>query len=616
MANSSRNIKVTELDFDEIKKNLKTYLKGQNQFSDYNFEGSGLSILLDVLAYNTHYNALYYNLSVNEMFLDSAVKRSSVVSLAKSLGYTPSSSIASRATIDIAVSNVSGNPTTLTIPVGTAFSSNFSGTNYNFLTDSAITVSRSATNTYTFLNVRLVEGTLLNRTFTAVTNGSYVINNPRVDTSTFKINIQEVAGSAASTVYTPSTNFASLLPSSRVYFLKENDDGNYEISFGDGLLGFSPANGAIIQIEYFSCNETEPNGTTTFSYTGSVFTNTANVSIVTKAIAAGGSVPESVDSIKFNAPKSFTSQNRAVTAEDYKTIIPKFYSNVDAISVWGGEENDPPIYGKAYICIKPKTGDTLTLTTKQIIIKDIIKGKSLVSIIPEIVDPDILNIVVNSVVYYNPKLTTRSADTMKSIVIDVIKNFNTANLNRFDSVFRESALSTLIDTSESSIVSNITKIKLKYRLTPSFNINTKYTFSLNNPVYRPTAIQNAAVSLTSSGFKIAGNTDTHYIEDNAIGNLRLFYLTSANIKVYTPSYIGSINYSTGKVIIDSINVITQAGSDGKITFTVEPASYDVISVRNQLAFISEQDIEVNVVSDKIASGESVSGKDFIFTNSR
>ena len=615
MAETSRNIKVTELDFDEIKKNIKTYLKAQNAFSDYNFEGSGLSILLDVLAYNTHYNALYYNLSVNEMFLDSAVKRSSVVSLAKSLGYTPSSSIASRALIDVIISNVSGNPTTLTIPSGTSFSSNFSGSNFNFSTDSAITVSRSVTNTYSFLNVPIIEGRLLQKTYSMVTNGSYTVPNAKVDTSTIKVNVQEVAGSAANTVYILADNFATLTPSSRVYFLKENDDGNYVISFGDGLLGFAPANGANILIDYFVCSESEPNGTSTFTYTGNAFTNTANVSIVTKAIASGGSIPESIDSIKYNAPKSFTSQNRAVTAEDYKTLIPKFYNNVDAISVWGGEENDPPIYGKAYICIKPKTGDTLTLSTKQVIIKDIIKGKSLVSIIPEIVDPDILYISINSNVYYNPKLTTRSADTIKSIVIDAIKTYNTGNLNKFDAVFRESALSTLIDTSESSIVSNITKIQLKYLLTPQFNTNTKYTFSLNNPIYRPTSTQNASISLSSSGFKIAGSTDTYYIEDNAIGNLRLFYLTAANVKIYTPSYIGTVNYATGKISIDSIN-ITQGDNNGKITFRVEPASYDVISVRNQLAFIREQDIEVNIISDKIASGESVSGKDFIFTNSR
>jgi len=615
MAETSRNIKVTELDFDEIKKNIKTYLKAQNAFSDYNFEGSGLSILLDVLAYNTHYNALYYNLSVNEMFLDSAVKRSSVVSLAKSLGYTPSSSIASKALIDLVISNVSGNPTTLTIPAGTSFSSNFSGSNFNFLTDSTTTVSRSITNTYSFLNVPIIEGRLLQKTYSMVTNGSYVIPNSKVDTSTIKINVQEVAGSAANTVYNLADNFSTLTPVSRVYFLKENDDGNYVISFGDGLLGFAPANGANILIDYFVCNESEPNGTATFTYTGNAFTNTANVSIVTKAIAAGGSIPETIDSIKFNAPKSFTAQNRAVTADDYKVIIPKFYNNVDAISVWGGEENDPPIYGKAYICIKPKTGDTLTQSTKQIIIKDIIKGKSLVSIIPEIVDPDILYISVNSNVYYNPKLTTRSADTIKSIVVDTIKAYNTGNLNKFDAVFRESALSSLIDKSENSIVSNITKIQLKYLLTPQFNTNTKYTFSLNNPIYKPTSTQNASISLSSSGFTIAGSVDTYYIEDNAIGDLRLFYLTAANVKIYTPSYIGTVNYTTGKISIDSIN-ISQGDINGKITFTVEPASYDVISLRNQLAFIREQDIEVNIISDKIASGESVSGKDFIFTNSR
>jgi hypothetical protein len=615
MAETSRNIKVTELDFDEIKKNIKTYLKAQNAFTDYNFEGSGLSILLDILAYNTHYNALYYNLSVNEMFLDSAVKRSSVVSLAKLLGYTPTSSVASRAIIDIVASNVTGNPTTLTIPAGTIFQSNLVGANYNFSTESAITVSRSVSNTYTFLNVPIIEGKLLQKTYSMVNNGTYTLPNTKVDTSTIKVNVQEVAGSAANTVYTLSENFASLNPTSRVYFLKENDEGNYVISFGDGLLGFAPANGANIIIDYFVCNEEEPNGTSTFTYTGSAFTNTANLSIVTKAIAAGGSIPETIDSIKFNAPKNFTAQNRAVTAQDYKTIIPKFYNNVDAISVWGGEENDPPTYGKAYICIKPKTGDTLTQSTKQIIIKDIIKSKSLVSIIPEIVDPEILFISVNSSVYYNPKITTRSSDTIKSIVIDTIKNFNTSNLNKFDSVFRESALSTLIDTSESSIVSNITKISLKYVLTPQFNTNTKYTLQLNNPIYRPTSTENASISLLSSGFKIAGDNNTYYIEDNAIGNLRLFYLTGQNVKIYTPSYVGTVNYTIGKILIDSIN-ITQGDNNSKVVFTVEPASYDVISVRNQLTFIREQDIEVNIISDKIASGESVSGKDFIFTPSR
>jgi len=615
MATSSKNIKVTELDFDEIKKNIKTYLKAQQQFSDYNFEGSGLSVLLDVLAYNTHYNALYYNLSVNEMFLDSAVKRSSVASLAKSLGYTAKSSIASRALVDIVVSNVSGNPTTLTMPAGTIFTSNFSGTNYNFINSSANTVSRSVNNTYTFLNVSLIEGKLLSKSYQANAAGKYLIPNLKLDTSTLTVNVQEVSGSAANTLYTLSDNFAALTPNSRAYFLKENDEGLYEVSFGDGIIGFKPINGSNIILDYFVCNEGTPNGTSVFTYTGNDFTNTASVAITTKSVAAGGSVPETIDSIKFNAPKSFTAQNRAVTADDYKVIIPKYYNNVDAISVWGGEENDPPIYGKAYISIKPKTGDTLTQSTKQIIIKDIIKGKSLVSIIPEIVDADILNISPTTAVYYNPKATALGSESIKTIVVNTIKDYNIATLNKFDSVFRESTLSKLIDNSEQSIVSNITKIRLKYLLSPTFNLNTKYTITLNNPLFRASTIQNSSIAVFSSGFKIAGSSDTYFIEDNAIGNLRLFYLTAQNQKVYTPSYIGTVDYTKGKISIDDIN-ITSAESNDKIVFTAEPASYDVISVRNQLAFIREEDIDVTVIADKIASGESTSGKDFIFSNSR
>lgn len=615
MATQNKNIKVTELDFDEIKSNLKNYLKTQPEFTDYNFEGSGMSVLLDVLAYNTHYNALYYNLSVNEMFLDSAVKRSSVVSLAKMLGYIPKSSIAARAKVNISVSNVSGNPTSIVLPRGTIFRTNYNGTNYNFNTESAITATRSVSNTYLFSNVTLIEGTNLIRTYTVGNNVSYVLPNPKIDTTTLKVLVQEDPNSAATTIYNLNDGFTSVGANSRVYFLKERDDGLFEIYFGDGLIGYKPTNGSIVTLDYFSCNENAANDSRVFTYTGNAFTNTANVTITTTTPAAGGTEPESIESIKYNAPRYYAAQNRAVTADDYKVIIPKLYNNVDAISVWGGEENDPPIYGKAFICIKPKTGTTLTQSTKTDIITNIVKSKNLVSILPEIVDPEILYINVDSTVYYNPKATTRGADTIKTIVSDVIENYNTTNLNRFDSIFRESVLSKLIDNSEDSIVSNITKIKLKYELTPSFNNTTKYTIKLNNPLYHNTNAQNSFAAVTSSGFNIAGSNYTYFIEDNTIGNLRLYYLTASNAKVYTPNYIGTVDYTTGKIQLDSIN-ISSGNSFGKIVFTAEPNSYDVISVRNQLSFIREQDIIVNVIADKIASGESSSGKDFIFTSSR
>ncbi len=551
MAETSRNIKVTELDFDEIKKNIKTYLKAQNAFSDYNFEGSGLSILLDVLAYNTHYNALYYNLSVNEMFLDSAVKRSSVVSLAKSLGYTPSSSIASRALVDIIISNVSGNPTTLTIPAGTSFSSNFSGSNFNFSTDSAITVSRSVTNTYSFLNVPIIEGRLLQKTYSMVTNGSYTVPNLKVDTSTIKVNVQEVAGSAANTVYTLADNFATLTPSSRVYFLKENDDGNYVISFGDGLLGFAPANGANILIDYFVCSESEPNGTSTFTYTGNAFTNTANVSIVTKSIAAGGSVPESIDSIKYNAPKNFTAQNRAVTAEDYKTIIPKFYNNVDAISVWGGEENDPPKYGKVIISLKPYSGYTINQELKDKISNEILLDRKVMSIVPEFVDPNYLYITLDIKVKFDAKNSRYTISELESLTRNTVQEYFRFELQKFNKPFIYSKLSKQIDALDNSIIGNLSSFRVQKRINPIVNGNNGYT----GTTLIKFANKLVSGTLQSTGFyyKINETIFSVYMKDvltsQDTGTVNLYDLINDGLLV---SNIGTVNYSAGTVSIPSL----------------------------------------------------------------
>lgn len=615
MADQNRRIKVAELDFDGIKTNLKNYLRGQSQFSDFDFEGAGISVLLDVLAYNTHYNALYHNMSVNEMFLDSAAKRESVVSIGKMLGYTPKSAICPTATIQLVVSNVSGNPDTLTLPTASTFTSTVDGTAYTFQTTSAYTASKSNTNTYTFPAVVITEGTMVTNTYTAASNTRYLVANANADMTSLGVSVQEDPNNAAYLGYTLVDNIVNAGPSSRVFFTKEVEDKLYEIEFGDGAVGFTPPNGATVKVSYCVSSLTAANGSKLFTYTGGGL-GSSTVNITTTSAASGGADQESIDSIKFNAPKSFAAQNRAVTADDYKVILPQLYDNVDAISVWGGEENDPPVYGKAYISIKPKSGTTLTESTKLNITNNIIKSKNLVSVIPEIVDPDTLGIIVQSTVYYNQNVTSKAKETIASQANAVVQNFNTANLNKFDSVFRFSALSKEIDASDVSIISNSTQVNLKKVLTPTLNVATTYTLPINNPIYNDAKSLRAYVAISSGGFTLSGSNLVYFLEDDALGNIYTYYLTGGNEKVYSASPVGTVNYETGLITLNNLSISGTTLSNGTINISIEPSSYDVVSVRNQLASIANEDIVVSAIADKVASGESTSSADYVHTKVR
>jgi|TARA_B100001094_G_scaffold97990_1_gene94066 hypothetical protein len=615
MADQNRRIKVAELDFDGIKTNLKNYLRGQSQFSDFDFEGAGISVLLDVLAYNTHYNALYHNMSVNEMFLDSAAKRESVVSIGKMLGYTPKSAICPTATIQLVVSNVSGNPDTLTLPTASTFTSTVDGTAYTFQTTSAYTASKSSTNTYTFPAVVITEGTMVTNTYTAASNTRYLVANANADMTSLGVSVQEDPNNAAYLGYTLVDNIVNAGPSSRVFFTKEVEDKLYEVEFGDGAVGFAPPNGATVKVSYCVSSLTAANGSKLFTYTGGGL-GSSTVNITTTSAASGGADQESIDSIKFNAPKSFAAQNRAVTADDYKVILPQLYDNVDAISVWGGEENDPPVYGKAYISIKPKSGTTLTESTKLNITNNIIKSKNLVSVIPEIVDPDTLGIIVQSTVYYNQNVTSKAKETIASQANAVVQNFNTANLNKFDSVFRFSALSKEIDASDVSIISNSTQINLKKVLTPTLNVATTYTLPINNPIYNDAKSLRAYVAISSTGFTLSGSNLVYFLEDDALGNIYTYYLTGGNEKVYSASTVGTVNYETGLITLNNLSISGTTLSNGTINISIEPSSYDVVSVRNQLASIANEDIVVSAIADKVASGESTSSADYVHTKVR
>ena len=606
----NKKISVSELDFDQIKSNLKTFLQGQSEFSDYDFEGSGLSVLLDILAYNTHYHSLYTNLAVNEMFLDSARKRNSVVSLAKMLGYVPRSSRAAVATVNIAVASPTGSPSSLTLPALSPFSCIIGTSVYSFYNREAVTIIPNTVGAYIFENVLLTQGTPLSYTYTAATGTRYIIPNADVDISTLTVRVQEDPGSAAYTSYTHAENITEVSPTTRAFFLKEIDDQLFEIYFGDGIVGYKPANGNTVLLNYFVSDKTVGNGARTFTFDGSGLGG-GTVSVNTVVAAQGGREIEDIDSIRFNAPKSYSAQNRAVTAEDYKVILPQLFSNIDSINVWGGEDNIPPIYGKAFIAIKPLSGETLSNATKELIKSTILKGKNVVSIIPEVVDAQYLYIVPNVTVYYNPQQTNRSEETIKSLVRQTIVDYNQTDLNRFDGMFRFSKLSRLVDASEESILSNITTVVLKRSFVPTFATRTSYTINIDNPIYSEGVAEN---SVTSDAFTIDGSNEQFYFEDDGVGNIRLYYYVAASTKRYTNANLGTVNYATGVITINDINITS--ATNNQVTVTIKPQSNDVVSVRSQLALIAEDQITVNAIVDKIASGETSGGTNYIFTSSR
>lgn len=609
---ANKRISVSELDFDSIKSNLKSYMEGQSEFSDYDFEGSGLSVLLDVLAYNTHYNALYTNLAVNETFLDSASKRSNVVSIAKSLGYTPRSATAPRAILDVRVTSTSSTPATLTLPKYSTFTTTISGESYIFYTTEEYTTYLDGSE-YLFQNVNVREGNKLTFKYTAATGQRYIIPNAGCDLSTLTVQVQESAATGLYRTYSEGSNILGLTSTSEVYFVKEIENELYEVVFGDGTIGKALSNGNVITLSYIVTNKDAANSAKLFTYSGSSLLG-GTVSATTVSAASGGTDIENIESIRFNAPRHYSTQNRGVTSEDYKSLITEEVSNVEAVSVWGGEDNDPPVYGKVYCSIKPTGANALTTAQKSQIITEILKPRNVVSITPEIVDPEYIHVAVNSAVYYNPRLTTRSAADIKAIVEGIIKNYNTTDLEKFDSVFRISKLSRLIDASEPGIVSNITKVILHKPVSPVYGVNSQYKFNIINPIYSSGQPED---SITTTAFYIDGDTvNEYYIDDDGKGNLRLYYLVSATERNYVNNNIGTVTYSTGTINVPTLNITSLGTGVTAFKFFIKPSSYDVVTARNQISVILDDEITVNVITDSFSLGNTGGGTNYTFTTSR
>ena len=613
--NSKGRIEITDLDFDGVKDNFKTFLSQQSQFSDFNFEGSSMAVLMDLLAYNTHYMAFHANMLANEMFIDTSLTRASAVSHAKALGYMPSSPKASNTTVDVTVSNVPLSQKSLVMTAGTLFSTSIDGTAYNFVTTSDNTAT-SDTGIFTFSGVPIYEGTRVRYTYTVDSNNleqAFIIPSGSVDTTTLIVSVQASSSDVTTEVYTLNTDYTTLDSTSLVYFLQEIEDGKFEVYFGDGVNGKKPIDGNIIILDYVVTSGTLADGASAFT-AASTIGGYSDISIVTSGgSASGGGDAETVDSIKFNAPLKYAAQGRAVTPDDYKSIVPSVFTNIKSIQCWGGEDNDPPIYGKVYIAIRPNSGTSLTTTSKNSIVTSL-KKYNVASIVPEILDAEILYLVLGVTAKYNSTLTDKSKSDIRALVETTVESFNTNNLQKFDSVFRHSNLLNKIDNTDSSILSSTATVKLKRIITPTLNAITKYTIAFNNAAYHPSESWSQTM-VESTGFYLDGNTNEQFIEDDGSGKIRTFYLLGGTTKTITNAEAGTINYNTGEVVLTSFNITATTNTNATIDVTIKPNSNDVIPVRQQIVEIDTVATTVTAEVDDFATGSATAGVGYTTSDS-
>ena len=616
---AQHRLEISELDFENIKGSLKRFLSNQNEFKDYNFEGSSMAILLDLLAYNTHYLAYNANFVANEMFMDTAQLRSSVASLAKLVGYTPNSARAPIADLKLVINDGTG--ATITIPAGTKFSSSIDGLTYTFVSIADKTI-QPVDGIYTAQSLEVYEGTYVSYNYTYDSSDidqRFLIPSDRADSTTIKVAVQNSASDTTSNTYTKATSITELDGTSKVFFLQEAEDGQFEIYFGDGVIGKALDDGNIISISYVVTNKTEANGATSFSLSGSI-SGFNDITLTVNSSAQGGNEPEALQSIKQNASSFYSAQDRAVTTEDYKTKVKQLYANTQSVSAWGGEDAETPFYGRVYISILPTSGSNLTDSTKDRIVKDL-KKYSVASVTPVIIDPETTDIVLTTTVKFDEKTTTKVADTIKSNVITTITNYNANTLQSFDTMFRHSKLTGLIDDTDSSILSNITTVQLRKSFTPTIGSSTKYSINFANALYNPHSGHNTSSGgiLSSTGFKIDGNTtDVFFLDDDGNGNVRR-YKMDGSVRSYANSTQGTINYTTGLVEVNSLNVSNieniRGAASTVIEVTVKPNSNDIVPIRNQVLDIDVANSSVTVEADTLVGGSANAGIGYTTTSS-
>tara|TARA_B100000902_G_scaffold233377_1_gene221304 strand:+ start:145 stop:1995 length:1851 start_codon:yes stop_codon:yes gene_type:complete len=614
----SNKLVVSDYDFDAIKINLKSFLQGQTQFQDYDFEGSSLNILLDILSYNTHYLAYLANMSTNELYLDSADIRNNIVSLAKMIGYTPSSPRAPMASIDVTLNNATG--TSVTMNKGTVFTTSVDDVSYQYVTNSDVTITPSA-GIYKFNDLPIYEGTLVTFKYTVdITDvdQKFIIPSARADTSTLLVKVQNSSSDTTVETYSLAGGYNNVTDKSKVYFIQEGQDGKYEIYFGDGINGKKVGDGNIVILEYIVTNITDSNGASSFSLAGNIggFTD---VTISTVSSAQGGAESESDESIRLNAPLQYAAQERAVTTTDYETLVKSIYPNALSVSAWGGEDDETPRYGIVKIGIKAASGSTLTETTKQDIVNKL-KPYNVASVSPQIVDPETTSVLLTSTVKYNTSTTIKSSDTLKSEIITAITNYNTNTLQQFDSIYRHSKLTGIIDGVDSSILSNITTVKIRKSFTPTLGSSNKYNVYFRNALFNPHSGHNMTAGgiLNSTGFKVTGNDNEMFFDDDGKGNVRRYFLASG-IRTYANETQGTIDYTSGDITLNSLNVASISNIRGAtstvIELTTTPDSNDVVPVRDQIVEIDVSNSGITVTADTFVGGSADAGVGYTTTSS-
>ena len=598
----NRNLKVDELNFDLIKANFRSFLQSQDQFRDYNFEGSGLTALLDILAYNTYYNSFYLNMASAEAFLSTAQKRNSVVALAKSLNYTPRSVSSARIT-GTATLTVTGSPTSVTIPQYTEFSGTIDGTTYKFLTTEAAVISPDS-GVYSG-TISLVEGTVITRRYTVSaldTDQRFLIPNLNADTSTLSVTVLNSSSDSTTRTFTKVSNLVEVDATDQVFFLEEVEDGQFEVKFGDDTFGIALDAGNIVVLEYIASSGPDANDIQVLTYNDSI-SGVTTITFTAADPASGGAIRESITSIRFNAPKAYESQNRVVTAEDYRALLLQ-QSSVDSVTVWGGEDNDPPEYGKVFVAIKPVVGTALSATEKANLINTVIKPKKILTVSTEIVDPEFLYLLIDSTVKYNSDNTSLTDAELKSLVTTVIQNFNDTDIDEFERYFRYSKLSRLIDFADRSILNNILSVRMRREVAIQLGISTRYEINFSNaidnttngrPATHPYGVGN---KVTSNAFTYLGFTNCFLEENNGIMRI---YRTFGASNLAVVSNAGTLNYTTGKIILT--NFAPTAFADGSTTLklTAFPGEKDILPLRNQIVQIRDADITVTMLDDKTIS---------------
>jgi len=636
--------KFSNLDFDQIKTSIKDYLRANSDFSDFDFEGSNFSVLIDTLAYNTYITAVNSNLVVNESFLDSATVRENVVSLARNIGYVPRSKTAAKATISFTVSNseniddtnISNTPSTVTLKAGLVCIGSGNNNTFTFsIPEDITTVTKIADKsadgtrpgfTATFNSIEVLQGTYLKKLF--VVDGSldqrFILDNPSIDTSTIVVHVKEKSGDADKGIlFTKVDNILNIKPSSKTFLLQEVQDERYELLFGDGIFGEKLKNGKTVDVSYIVTDGREGNGPSSFSFAGTVETNTGiplSLSTtplieVNSAASNGGNI-ESVDSIKYFAPRLYSSQYRAVTARDYEAIIQQIYPNTESVSVVGGEEIDPPQFGTVFITIKPQNGDFVSDFDKERILSDL-KNYSLTGINQRIIDLKVLHIELESFIYFNSS-KVKNVNELKTNVINGLTEYSkSTEINKFGGRFKYSKVLSVIDNIEDSITSNITRVRIRRNLNALINQFAQYEICFGNQFN----VKPEGLNIKSTGFTISGLSSTVFLTDtpNVDKKTGIISIVRRDIvegeKIVIVENAGTIDYVKGEINLTTINITSTVKSNDIIEIQAFPESNDVIGLQDLYLKFNIADSAINMVKDTISSGDQISGVGYKVTSS-